>query len=124
MQYLRPVGGGPSVKTWPRWESPCVLRTSTRFTKKLLSKGPRPGSTAGSGAWYCPSRGSLAVAASAAFFVVKGRLDRKSPAPPGLDVFNRDRLVLLIELFIDQKRHPIAVKDFIRFLWLIQSQAQ
>ena len=30
MQYLFSVGGGPSSKTCPRWESPFLLRTSVR----------------------------------------------------------------------------------------------
>ncbi len=30
MQYLKPVGGGPSGKRCPRWESPNLLRTSVR----------------------------------------------------------------------------------------------
>ena len=30
MQYRSPVGGGPSSKTWPRWESPWAERISVR----------------------------------------------------------------------------------------------
>ena len=37
MQYLRPVGAGPSEKTCPRWESPCLLRTSVRFENRWRS---------------------------------------------------------------------------------------
>src|ERR1019366_5476827 len=31
MQYRRPVGLGPSSKTWPRWASHLEQRTSVRF---------------------------------------------------------------------------------------------
>ena len=37
MQYRRPVGGGPSGKTWPRCEPANRLRTSTRTMKWLRS---------------------------------------------------------------------------------------
>ena len=37
MQYLKPVGFGPSSKTWPRCEPHLLQLTSTRFIKKLLS---------------------------------------------------------------------------------------
>jgi hypothetical protein len=37
MQYRSPVGKGPSLKTWPRWESPCLLLTSVLLAKKLRS---------------------------------------------------------------------------------------
>ena len=30
MQYLRPVGPGPSGNTWPRWASHLLHRTSVR----------------------------------------------------------------------------------------------
>ena len=35
MQYRSPVGLGPSGNRWPRWESPCLLRTSTRTIPRL-----------------------------------------------------------------------------------------
>lgn len=35
MQYLLPVGGGPSSKTCPRWASQTAQRTSTRGMKKI-----------------------------------------------------------------------------------------
>src|SRR3990170_7323118 len=37
MQYLKPVGWGPSLNTCPRWESARLLFTSVRTVKKLLS---------------------------------------------------------------------------------------
>src|ERR1700675_2523468 len=37
MQYLRPVGAGPSSKTWPRCASHLLQRTSVRLIKRLLS---------------------------------------------------------------------------------------
>ena len=37
MQYLSPVGLGPSLNTWPRWESACLLLISVLVVKKLLS---------------------------------------------------------------------------------------
>lgn len=37
MQYRSPEGGGPSVKTCPRCESPWRLRTSVRVEKNRLS---------------------------------------------------------------------------------------
>src|SRR4030043_2443690 len=37
MQYLSPVEGGPSLKTWPIWESPCLLLVSMRLLKSFLS---------------------------------------------------------------------------------------
>ncbi len=37
MQYRKPVGGGPSSKTWPRWASQRAHSTSTRFMKRLVS---------------------------------------------------------------------------------------
>jgi hypothetical protein len=37
MQYRSPVGLGPSLKTWPRWASQTLHRTSVRFMKKLES---------------------------------------------------------------------------------------
>ena len=37
MQYLCPVGGGPSLKRWPRCESAYLLRTSVRGRKRLKS---------------------------------------------------------------------------------------
>jgi hypothetical protein len=36
MQYRNPVGGGPSSKTWPRWLSACLLRTSVRTEKNRV----------------------------------------------------------------------------------------
>jgi len=33
IQYLLPVGGGPSSKTWPRWASQTAQRTSVRGIK-------------------------------------------------------------------------------------------
>ena len=37
MQYRRPVGAGPSSKTWPRWELPAVDRTSVRVIPSVSS---------------------------------------------------------------------------------------
>ena len=37
MQYRSPVGLGPSGKTWPRWASQRLQRTSVRRMKRLLS---------------------------------------------------------------------------------------
>jgi len=37
MQYLKPVGGGPSLNTCPRWESAFLLRTSVLTVKMPLS---------------------------------------------------------------------------------------
>src|SRR3990172_8893882 len=37
MQYLSPVGFGPSLKTCPRWESACLLRTSVLLMNNPLS---------------------------------------------------------------------------------------
>ena len=37
MQYLRPVGRGPSLKTWPRWPLQREQCTSMRFVNRLLS---------------------------------------------------------------------------------------
>ena len=37
MQYRRPVGAGPSSKTWPRWESASRERTSVRRMKSTRS---------------------------------------------------------------------------------------
>jgi len=37
MQYLKPVDGGPSWNTCPRWESACLLLTSVRVVKRDLS---------------------------------------------------------------------------------------
>ena len=37
MQYRRPVGLGPSVNTWPRWESHRLHSTSVRTMPKLRS---------------------------------------------------------------------------------------
>ena len=37
MQYLRPVGSGPSLNTWPRWESAFLLLISVLLANRLLS---------------------------------------------------------------------------------------
>ena len=37
MQYLRPVGCGPSSNTWPRWPPHRLHRTSVRVMVKLVS---------------------------------------------------------------------------------------
>src|ERR1700722_4294295 len=37
MQYLRPVGCGPSSNTWPRWPPHRLQRTSVRVMVKLVS---------------------------------------------------------------------------------------
>ena len=37
MQYRKPVGGGPSLKTWPRWPPQRGQCTSVRLSPKLLS---------------------------------------------------------------------------------------
>src|SRR3954452_3730526 len=37
MQYRNPVGRGPSSKTWPRWASHSVHKTSERVTPRLTS---------------------------------------------------------------------------------------
>src|ERR1700739_3243127 len=37
MQYRRPVGGGPSLNTWPRWPPHRLHRTSVRVMPRLVS---------------------------------------------------------------------------------------
>src|SRR3989339_693940 len=37
MQYRSPVGGGPSLNTWPRWELACLLLTSVLTPNQLRS---------------------------------------------------------------------------------------
>ena len=37
MQYRSPVGGGPSLKTWPRWEPQRRQVTSVRIMKWVRS---------------------------------------------------------------------------------------
>ena len=46
MQYRRPVGFGPSSKTWPRWAPSTVQWTSSRTMSKLVSRvtSTKPGS--------------------------------------------------------------------------------
>src|SRR6201993_864128 len=38
MQYRRPVGGGPSLNTWPRWPPHRLHRTSVRIMPRLVSE--------------------------------------------------------------------------------------
>src|ERR1700741_398024 len=38
MQYRRPVGGGPSLNTWPRWPPHRLHRTSVRIMPRLVSR--------------------------------------------------------------------------------------
>jgi hypothetical protein len=91
MQYLNPpLSRDPAGKTWPRWLSPCLERTSVRFDDVRGLEGPHETQ---------PSRPAVEL------------IERCEERPAGSDVDVEARL-LVVPVFVGEgKLGPVGLRD-------------